>query len=327
MRLGGVAAYLVEVTTRRELQDAYAWASQNQLPMIMIGDGSNIVWRDEGYKGLVIVNRIMGLETVLEDENMAYLTIGGGEEWDSVVSRTVEMNLNGLAELSLIPGTAGATPVQNVGAYGQEISKVLMTLEVFDTLSGKLMNMTAGECQLGYRTSRFKTTDKGRFFITSITVMLSKTKPVPPFYDAVQRYLNEKQITDYTPKVIRDAVIAIRSAKLPDPAKVANNGSFFKNPMVDSGKLTQLLATNPDLQYWSIDGGAKLSAAWLIEKAGFKDYHDQATGMATWPTQPLVLVNEHARSTADLLNFKARIVDTVNQKFGVTLDQEPEILP
>lgn len=328
MRLGGTAAYLSEANEHGELPRLIAWARERQLPVIMIGDGSNIVWRDEGFPGLVIVNRLLQYETSQTDENTFYVTVGGGENWDSVVDRTVAMGLNGIAELSLIPGTAGATPVQNVGAYGRELSDVLVTLEAYDLQEDRFITVPASDCAFGYRTSRFKTTDKGRFLITAITMLLTRQNPNPPYYESVQAYLTEHQITKPTVRNIRDAVIAIRSSKLPDPAVVANNGSFFSNPVIDNDRFSMLLADYPAMKYWHHENGAvKISAAWLLEQAGFKDMHDAETGMATWPKQPLVLVNEHAKSTADLLSFKQKIVETIQARFGITLEQEPELLP
>lgn len=328
MRLGGTAAYLSEVNERGEIAELVAWAEQRQLPVIMVGDGTNIVWRDEGFQGLVLVNRLMRFETQQLDENSMYVTIGAGENWDNAVERVVNMGYSGIAELSLIPGTAGATPVQNVGAYGREISECLVTVEAFDLHTRQLTTLTASDCGFGYRTSRFKTTDRGRFFISAITLLLTKEPPSPPFYDSVQAYLTEHKISAPSVADVRAAVIAIRSAKLPDPKVVANNGSFFANPIIDQTRLPDLLAAYPMLKYWQTDDGRiKLSAAWLLEQAGFKSIHDQETGMATWPTQPLVLVNEHAHSTADLLKFKQKIIDAVQAKFNVTLEQEPELLP
>jgi UDP-N-acetylmuramate dehydrogenase len=203
-----------------------------------------------------------------------------------------------------------------------------VSVEAFDTTTGQFLNIPASDCAFGYRTSRFKTTDRGRFFITAMTLHLMKTKPEPPFYNSLQSYLDENNIHDYSPKVIRDAVIAIRSAKLPDPALVANNGSFFANPIIDEGTLVQLNAEYGDIPHWPTqDGRVKLPAAWLLEQAGLKGIHDPETGMATWPTQPLVLVNEKAKSTADLLAFKQKIETAIQQKFGITLAQEPELLP
>lgn len=328
MRLGGAAAYLAEVTSRSELSQVVAWADSQNVPIIMIGSGSNIVWRDEGFPGLVVVNKIMRFELFDEDTENAYVTIGAGENWDSAVARTTEAGLTGIECLSLIPGTAGATPVQNVGAYGQEISQTLVTVEAYDRQAKDFVTLRPDECAFSYRTSRFKTTDRGRFFITAITLHLMHGNPEPPFYPALTAYLEEHQITEYTPTNIRNAVIAIRQLKLPDPAQVANNGSFFANPIIDAGDAARLAEDYPTMPYWPVGADkVKIPAAWLIEQAGFKGVRDEETGMATWYPQPLVLVNEHAKSTADLLKFRQKILDTVKAKFNITLQQEPELLP
>lgn len=327
MGLGGQAAYLCEVAERMDVLKALSWAQERKLPVIMIGGGSNIVWSDGGFPGLVIVNKILGYEAFEEDETNVYLTIGAGESWDGVVARSVEAGLTGIEALSLIPGSAGGTPVQNVGAYGQEIAQTLTTVEVFDTQAGDFINLAGADCGFSYRSSRFKTSDRGRFFITRLTLHLTLGNPQPPFYGALQSYFETHGITDYTPSTVRQAVVDIRSNKLPDPAKIRNTGSFFANPIVAQQKFQELAQTFDPVPHWSVDNGSmKLSAAWLIEQAGFKDYHDEATGMATWPKQPLVLINENAKTTADLLTFKQKIVDAVQAKFGITLIQEPELL-
>jgi UDP-N-acetylmuramate dehydrogenase len=328
MGLGGTAAYAVEVTDRMQLLEALSWAQGRQLPVIMIGGGSNIVWQDTGFPGLLIVNKILRYEVFEEDETNTYLTIGAGEPWDSVVERSVAAGLTGIEALSLVPGSAGGTPIQNVGAYGQEISQTLTTLEAFDTQAKDFVTLAGSDCGFGYRTSRFKTVDRGRFYITAITLHLTKGNPEPPFYNAVQAYFEAHQITEFTPAAMRQAVVAIRSAKLPDPAKVHNTGSFFANPIIDDTQFTYLKDQYDPLPHWLAgDNKVKLSAAWLIEQAGFKNAHDPATGMATWPAQPLVLVNEHAKSTADLMAFKQKIIAAVQAKFNITLEQEPELLP
>ncbi len=327
MRLGGNAAYLVNVVDRNEVNQAIKWADDHHLPAIMIGIGSNIIWSDKGYPGLVIVDKILGFEKFDEDQENVYLTISSGEDWDSVVARSVADNLTGIEALSLIPGTAGATPVQNVGAYGQQISETLVSVECYDHQTKQFMAMPNTDCNFSYRSSRFKTTDKGRFFITGMTLHLRRANPEPPFYPSVKSYFDSNKIVSYTPQVLRDAVINIRSAKMPDPKQVANNGSFFVNPLVDEGQLTDLLNKYPSITYWSQnDGKYKLSAAWLVEQAGFKDFHDPETGMATWPAQALVFVNEHAQSTANLLSFRQKVVSKVQQMFDINLQQEPEII-
>lgn len=329
MRLGGTAAYVADVHDRYELQQGISWAEERNLPMLLIGAGSNIIWRDEGFPGLVMINKIMHFEEQQEDDENYYVTIGAGENWDSVVARTAQKGLSGIEALSLIPGTAGATPVQNVGAYGQEISQTLVSLEAYDNQTKQMVNIQNIDCGFAYRYSRFKGGDRGRFFITAITLHLLHKNPEPPFYNALQAYFDEHHITSFTPQVVRDAVIAIRRSKLPDPAQVANNGSFFANPIVDEGIFTQLQADlGAAIPHWpTSDGRIKIPAAWLMEQTGFKDMHDNETGMATWPPQPLVLVNEHAQTTAQLLAFKQKIVDTIQQKFGIALTQEPELLP
>lgn len=319
---------MVDVHSWQEVQQAVAWAEERNLPVMMIGDGSNIVWRDEGFPGLVLVSKIMRFEEQQEDDENYYVTVGAGENWDSVVERTVARGMTGIEALSLIPGTAGATPIQNVGAYGQEIAQTLVSVEAYDRQTKQMVNIQNMNCGFGYRTSRFKTSDRGRFFITAITLHLLHANPQPPFYAALQAYFDEHQIQEHTPQAVRDAVIAIRSSKLPDPAQVANNGSFFANPIVDESILIQLQADYGTVPHWpTLGGGIKISAAWLLEQAGFKDVHDQATGMATWPAQSLVLVNEHAQTTAQLLAFRQKILDAIQQKFDISLTQEPELLP
>lgn len=329
MKLGGPCSFALEVSNKTELETALVWADEQNLPAIMIGDGSNIVWKDEGFQGLLIVNKIKGYELIQRDEENYYITVGGGENWDSVVERSVAAGLTGIEALSWIPGTAGATPVQNVGAYGQEIANVFVSAEVYDRQKKAITLISKYDCDFGYRTSRLKNIDHGRYFITAITLHVLKKNPERPFYKPLERYFAEHEITEFTPKKVREAVIAIRKSKLPDPAIVANNGSFFANPIVDEGTLVQIQASYPDVVFWRNEaaGTAKLSAAWLIEKAGFKDFHDQETGMATWPAQPLVLVNEKASKTADLLKFVEKIKAAVLAKFEVTLKQEPELLP
>lgn len=321
MRLGGTARYLCTVDNDDELQEAIVFAENNSLEIRMIGSGSNIIWKDSGFDGLIIVNNFKNIE-INENE----VKIGSGVLWDEAVSYTVENGLSGIEFLSLIPGTTGATPVQNVGAYGTEIKDTLVHVKAYDIKKGEYVIINNQDCGFAYRTSRFKTSDSGRFLITEIKLKLSKNNPSPPFYESLQKYLNENNITDYSPQNIRDAVIAIRSSKLPDPEFIANNGSFFANPIIDRRVYDGLATKYPDIKAWEFDGKMKIAAGWLVEKAGFKDLHDKTTGMATWKNQSLVLVNEHATKTQDLIEFRDRIIQSVQEKFGITLEQEPEIL-
>lgn len=328
MAVGGNAAYLTEVTGRMDVLEALSWAQTKQLPVLMIGTGSNILWRDEGFNGLVLINKLAGYEDYQEDDDNHYLTIGSGENWDSVVSRSVDAGLTGIEALSLIPGTAGATPVQNVGAYGQEIADVLTSVEAYDTVVRDYVTIPASDCGFGYRLSRFKTVDKGRFYITGLTLHLTRGNPSPPFYGALQTYFDAYKITEYSPSVVRQAVISIRSSKLPDLKTVKNVGSFFANPVITEDQFHYIADNYTGIPHWSVGiGSVKISAAWLIETAGLKDYYDNDTGMATWNKQPLVLVNKHAASTANVLMFRDKVATAVKQKFNIDLQQEPELLP
>lgn len=328
MRLGGTADYLCEAKSKADLAQAEAWAEARELPIRVIGSGSNIIWRDEGFKGLLVVNKIRGFKKLDEDEASATYEIGAGEHWDRIVDQLVGLKLAGVECLSLIPGTAGATPIQNVGAYGQEIAETLVKVEAYDRMEKSFVTLANDQCAFGYRTSRFKSVDNGRFLISSITLRLRKAAPRPPFYEALQRYFDEKHLKTPTLEQIRKAVIAIRSQKLPDPAKVANNGSFFANPIIEAKQFNALKKKHKAIKGWELDGNRyKVSAAWLVETAGFKGKLDPATGMTAWKGQALVLVNKRAKSTQNLLDYQQKITDTVFEKFSIQLEREPELLP
>lgn len=326
MRLGGPARYLLEIHESSEIAPAISWAEAKKLPVMMIGVGSNIIWQDKGFPGLILVNNIMGFDLQKQDYS-AFLTVGAGEQWDSVVERVVNEDLSGIEHLSLIPGKTGATPVQNVGAYGREIADTLVCVQAYDKKEKKMIVIPKVECGFSYRASRFNGPDKNRFFITSITLALSHDPPMPPFYFALQHYIKEHDITNYTPQNIRDAVIAIRSSKLPDPAEIANCGSFFKNPIIGYDLLMKLIEKYPGIKYWEISSDQyKISAAWLLEHLGLKGYHEPNTGMAIWDKQALVFVNEKAPNTASLIAFRDAIITKVKDMFDIDLVQEPELI-
>lgn len=327
MGLGGSARFACTVTSRGELAEALIWAKDHQQATLMIGTGSNIIWRDEGFDGLLIINAILGYELLEQDPGNFYLRTGAGENWDNVVARTVADGLSGIEALSLIPGTVGATPIQNVGAYGQDVSQTITTIEAYDTVLNEYVIIRGFDCGFSYRTSRFNGVEQGRFYITAVTYNLRRANPEAPYYPAVQKYFDEHSVQNVTPAILREAVIAIRTAKLPDSKIVHNSGSFFGNPIITQQLFKDIQLLYPDVPHWMVEDSVKLPAAWLIEQAGFKDVHDAATGMGTWSNQSLVLVNESATTTAQLLAFKLKITDAVTGKFGIELQQEPELLP
>lgn len=329
MHLGGTARYVVDVATVDELREALVFAKEQALPVRMIGGGSNIVWRDEGFAGVLMVCKIACFEKIAEDDQSATYKIGAGEWLDDIIGRVAKFGLSGIETLSLIPGTVGATPVQNVEAYGQEISQTLVELEAYDSQTEELVTLSNEACDFSYRSSRFKTYDNGRFYITHLTLRLRKNNLQPPYHLGLQTYVDEWGKTDYSPTALRAYVTDIRSSKLPDPAKVANNGSFFNNAIIPREQFDRLYVEYPEIQHYPMpDGSIKIPARWLIEHSGFSaGFRDEATGCGLWPKQALVVVNYAAKSTSDLETFAKMITDAVHAKFGITLKQEPELLP
>ncbi len=326
IRLGGTARYLAEVKSEDEIIEAISFAKLNDLPILMIGGGSNSFFRDGLFDGVVLVNKIPGINISLLNQTYI-LSIGAGEIWDNVVLESVKQNLSGIECLSLIPGTAGGGPVQNIGAYGQEIADTFLYLEAIDKITSKKVRIDKLDLKFGYRDSALKHTPN-RYFITKIVLGLKKTNLEPPFYASLDSYLKTNNISDYSPISIRNSVINLRNQKLPNPKDFYNLGSFFKNPIVSEDDLIVLKNRFSDIPNWKlIDGRYKLSAAWLIDKVGFKNFHDPETGMFTWKNQPLVVVNELATSVDDLIKFRDKIILSIEQKFDITLEQEPIILP
>jgi UDP-N-acetylmuramate dehydrogenase len=324
MRLGGFARYVVEIITKDDLVAAIEFAREHGLPWFILGGGSNVVARGD-FDGLIILNRIRGFEKLDEDSESVTYKIGAGEVWDLVVEQLVSDGLSGVETMSAIPGYAGSTPIQNVGAYGQEIADTLVELDAYDTNSDQFVTLTAEECGFSYRNSIFKNPAKRHHIITSITLQLCKESPKPPFYPSLQKYLTDNNITDYTSTSIRAAVIAVRTDKLPDPRDVASAGSFFKNPIINSDVANKLLEKFPDAPHWEMPGSKiKLAAGWLIDQASLKAY--SAHGLQIYPKNALVVTNLEAKSADDLAKFKSEIITKVREKFGVTLEQEPEDL-
>lgn len=325
MRLGGLARLIVTVESPKELVEAVEACSASEQPFFVLGGGSNVIARDQEFAGTIILNRIPGFDVVDEDSESTTVKIGAGELWDEVVGRTVDMNLSGIEALSAIPGMAGATPVQNVGAYGQEIADSLVELEALDTSNMVLVTLENKDCGFSYRHSIFKDPTTRHHIITSITLKLTKNQMKPPFYTSLQNYFEQNQVTDFSPASVRQAVKAIRAVKLPDPAKVANTGSFFKNPIVDQAVADKLAGKYPQIPQFPVANvGVKLAAGWLIEQAGLKGYANH--GFTTSPANALVVINQSAEKHSELELFKQEIINKVKAKFGVELEQEPETL-
>lgn len=325
MRLGGNARFMTDITTPDELAAAYKNAFAQNIPIFMLGGGSNIIVKDDGFSGLVVRNRIPGFEVLEDTASTTSIRIGAGELWDKVVERTVSMNLSGVEAMSAIPGTAGASPIQNVGAYGQEIADTLTSLEAYDTQTDQFVTLTNKDCGFSYRHSIFRGDSAGRYGIYSITLKLLKQAPTPPFYEALQKYLDENNITLYTPQTIRDAVINVRSSKLPDPNKLPNTGSFFKNAIIDNWQFEELQKRWPDMPSYPLDSKrVKIPTGWLIDQAKLKG--KLLHGMRIHDKNALVLINESATNYRDLEAAIDDIQGAVRDTFGIIIEQEPLVM-
>lgn len=313
MRLGGLARYVIELETVEDVEKAYLFAKERQLPVFILGTGSNVIGKDEGFKGVILLNRIKGIRSIDELTVVAM----GGELLDDLVAFTTEKNLSGIEALSAIPGTVGAAPVQNVGAYGQEIVQVLDSVLAYDLKEEKYVTIKAEDMKLGYRSSIFNHgEDAGRYLIISMTIHLSHDTLTPPFYTSLQNYVEEHQITDFSPKSIREMVTEIRWSKLPKPEEMASSGSFFKNVYLDDAEADRLRGMN--VPVWE---GNKVPSGWLIDHAGLKGmvFH----GMRVSEKAALILINESAQSYAHLKQAREEIVSIIKKKYGLTLQQEP----
>jgi len=324
MGIGGPAKALVEIDSENQLSEACQYARDNNLPIMTLGGGSNVIFKDRGFNGLVILNRIKDFNIEVTNN---IVEIGSGEIWDKVVQDTLSKDYCGIESMSYIPGRAGATPINNVGAYGQEIKDTLESVRAYDIKNNRFVEFNNKECDFDYRNSRFKSYDWGKYIITKIRLRLNK---IPsnykiPEYQAIAKQLKDANITKPKPIDVRNALKVIRTAKLPNPLKLANSGSFFKNPVVSSIKAQSLVKAYPNLPtYPQSDGRVKLAAGWMIEEAGLKGY--RKNGIWVYDKQALVLVNEGAKSFKDLEAVYLYIVDTVYKKFDVKLCLEPDIV-
>ena len=322
MKLGGEARYMATADSADDVVSLYRNARKENLPIFVLGGGSNVITHDEVFEGIVLLNKIKGFEIISETDETTDVKIGAGEVWDEVVEKAIGLGLQGIEAMSGIPGTAGAAPVQNVGAYGQEIADTLISLEAYDSKTDTIVIIPADECNFSYRNSIFRDKEKGRYCILNITLRLNKAEPKPPYYASLQRYIDENDIREVNLSVIRVAVLNIRSEKLPDPAELPSAGSFFKNALVEKWKLEELQREYSDIPNYAMsDGRYKIPTGWLIDKAGLRGYRSH--GMRVYEKNALVLVNDSATGYDDLAAIREEIVQIVFDKFGIKIEQEP----
>jgi UDP-N-acetylmuramate dehydrogenase len=293
-------------------------------PLLILGGGSNLLLTKD-FNGLVLKNEIIGFNLIEETDTEVIVEAGAGEVWHQFVMNCIENGYAGLENLSLIPGSVGASPMQNIGAYGVEIKDAFEYLDAFEISTGELKRFKKEDCQFGYRESVFKNIYKDQFVICRVAFRLSKNPKINTSYGAIESELQKMGISEPTIRDVSNAVIAIRQSKLPDPAVLGNAGSFFKNPVVDESLVEKIKATNPDVPNYPAESGKrKLAAGWLIETSGWKGKVVETCGVHK--LQALVLVNYGGSTGKQIYDLSSQIINDVEAKFGVRLEREVNIL-
>ncbi len=325
-KIGGSADFFCSVTSTVELVEACQFAKQQKLPIFILGGGSNVLIPDQGFRGMVIQIAILGINFEERIGGVVLLRVGSGENWDRVVDTTVERSLYGLENLSAIPGSVGASVIQNIGAYGAEVKNTLISVEVFDTESMESRSLTKEECNLRYRNSLFKQSEGKKYIVTAITLSLQKEKTLFLEYPDLANYFKERDESTITLRDVRDAVISIRKSKLPDLTVLGTAGSFFKNPILSIEEYANLKEKYPELPSFPDEGGKrKVPAGWLIDQTGgFKGYRVNSVGV--YEKQALVLVNYGGGSAAEVLELANKIEISIKEKTGITLEREVCVL-
>jgi UDP-N-acetylmuramate dehydrogenase len=321
MKVGGPADYLLPVKSREAVKEACDWAIREKIPVFVLGEGSNIVVKGAPLHKLVLKIELKGIEKVAETKDSLTMRIGAGEHWDGVVERAVKLGLSGIEAMSMIPGTTGAAPVQNAGAYGQEIADTLVELEAYDTAAQTFVVLEPADCDFGYRMSAFKASAAGRYVITNVTLKLSKKQPARPTYESLKRWLDEHGIAEPTVEQIREGVMAVRARILPDPSVVPNSGSFFKSPIVSAAKLADIEREYKKVPSYKYGDRYKIAAGWIVEQCGFKGA--EHFGLKIWDNHALVITNPNGATYEDLQRMVELIVAKAKDKFGIELEPEP----
>jgi len=318
-----VADYYFEFDNNNEIIDFIHNQIDNYNPVRILGSGCNILFSNQRIEGLVLKSKDCTVEKISENETTVTLRVGAGYDWDSFVLFTLENRLYGLENLSGIPGSVGASPVQNIGAYGTEVEQFITGVDVIDLKTGKMSFLSHKDCQFGYRNSIFKSPEYKDIFITHVHFrLLKKPNPNLSYFDIKSELSN---IKDPSPIAIRNAVLKIRNSKLPDYKILGNAGSFFKNPVLNKIDANRLINLFPEIKYWVQENGSiKFSAAFLIDKSGLKGFTTES-GAGVYEYQPLIIVNRGNATGNDIIELAKNVVETVYEKFGVELEPEVNI--
>ena len=322
--LPATAEHFAACASLEEVQEALEWHRNQGGPLHVLGGGSNVLLHAD-LAGLVLHMGIGGMEELGRDSGRIRVKVGAGVPWHDFVLTALDRGWYGVENLSLIPGSTGAGPMQNIGAYGVELEERFEYLEAVEVATGALVRFSHADCAFGYRESVFKRALKGRFVITAVVFNMLETPELRLDYGAIRVELDAAGVQEPTPRSVSDAVIHIRRSKLPDPAVVGNAGSFFKNPVVSTQVAGDLRTRFPEMPHYPAIGGVKLAAGWLIDQAGWKG-HDRVTH-GVHDRQALVLVNKGGASGQDLLTLALDVQQDVFSRFGVKLEREVNVLP
>ena len=316
--------YFVEVLTERDLEELLQSPIIAQHELLVLGGGSNILFTRD-FEGLIIKMSIPGISVIPGNNDEIIVSSGAGVVWNDLVNYCVSNGFAGIENLSLIPGTVGASPIQNIGAYGVELKDVFHSCNAYNISTGQPRTFSFEDCRFGYRDSIFKNELKNKYIITRVNFKLSKTGHINTQYGAINEELAKRGISDPDIADISEVVAAIRVSKLPDPSTIGNAGSFFKNPVIARDEFQRLISTFPNIVNFPAPGGkVKIAAGWLIEQCGFKGKVVGNTG--TWKNQALVLVNHGGATGHEVYSFSEQIIEDVDAKFGIRLEREVNIL-
>ena len=320
------ARYLVTVTDPGQLSTLVTSAFFREQPHYILGGGSNVLFTED-FNGLIVRIAITGIERLEETDHTVLIEAGAGENWHELVMHCVEQGWGGIENLALIPGTVGAAPIQNIGAYGVELESVFEELDAVRIATGKSIRFSREEMQFGYRNSLLKGAEKGKYIITHVRLRLYKESAHQPNteYASLKKKLEGMEVAEPGIGEVADAVIAVRQSKLPDPKTVGNSGSFFKNPEITASEYEALKATHPELPGYPLENEmVKVPAGWLIEQAGWKG--KQQGGAGTYPRQALVLINADNAEPHEVVDLAKAIKKAVQQQFGITLEEEVNLV-
>jgi UDP-N-acetylmuramate dehydrogenase len=318
-----IASFFTTVSTKEALMEAIEWTKENNQPYLILGSGTNILFTQQ-FNGLVMKMEFTGIQKLQETSSEIILKVGAGENWSHFVSYCVQKSWGGLENLSLIPGSVGVAPIQNIAAYGVEVSEHILSVDIFDTIKNEWVTISKQDCAFGYSTSIFKK-EANRYIVCAVQFKLSKQPLLRTDYGAIKSVLHARGISNPSVESIAGAVIYLRSNQWPDPKKIGNAGSFFKNPMITTAQYDQLMIQFPSLMAYPInDHTYKIAAGWLIEACGWKAVTKDHVGC--YKDQVLVIVNDGATKGKTILYFSEAIMQSVKDKFGIVLEPAIHIL-